>query len=620
MRKRWLATVCGAILFGNLVGPLTQGADPAAPGSRDWPQWRGPNRDGISLQQNLAKSWPKDGPQKLWEVKDAGIGYSSVAIQGNRLYTLGDLDGVEHVIALETATGKRIWAVQPTPVARLLDDRITSEFKALDKDQDGKIGELEALSRFGWEFNRFDKSAGGDGESRLKARAKAILEQGDSNKDGTLSYEEAGRLFRDRFGAIDVADAKGDAVAIATKRVAGYLKALDKDGDQKVSRNESRGSWLEPQFNRIDKKVEGTDKGDEQLDAKELEEFLTKNDAGKDGVLSAQELEEFYIKSRVGGDGQLTKEELRGPFGGFRNDMGDGPRSTPTIDGDVLYVEGGNGDVSCLKAADGETVWHVNLRTEFGGGVPGWGYSESPLVVDNLLIVTPGGPKGTLVALDKKTGKKVWQSGTVTEGAHYSSPLIANIAGVRQVVQFASASVFGVSINDGKFLWKYAAPANGTANCCMPIVENEYVYASSSYGTGGGLTRISGGGDNLVSEEVYFDKKMQCHHGGIVKIGDYLYSNGGGALICMEFKTGKIVWQNRGPGKGSLIAADGMLYVFSEGHEVALVEATPEAYREHGRFKIEAHGRPSWAHPAIADGKLFLRDQEWLAAYDIQAK
>ena len=173
---------------------------------------------------------------------------------------------------------------------------------------------------------------------------------------------------------------------------------------------------------------------------------------------------------------------------------------------------------------------------------------------------------------------------------------------------------------DGKFLWKYAAPANGTANCCMPIVENEYVYASSSYGTGGGLTRISGGGDNLVSEEVYFDKKMQCHHGGIVKIGDYLYSNGGGALICMEFKTGKIVWQNRGPGKGSLIAADGMLYVFSEGHEVALVEATPEAYREHGRFKIEAHGRPSWAHPAIADGKLFLRDQEWLAAYDIQAK
>ena len=107
MRKRWLATVCGAILFGNLVGPLAQGADPAAPGSRDWPQWRGPHRDGISLQQNLAKSWPKDGPTKLWEVKDAGIGYSSVAIQGNRLYTLGDLDGVEHVIAMETATGKR---------------------------------------------------------------------------------------------------------------------------------------------------------------------------------------------------------------------------------------------------------------------------------------------------------------------------------------------------------------------------------------------------------------------------------------------------------------------------------------------------------------------------------
>lgn len=134
------------------------------------------------------------------------------------------------------------------------------------------------------------------------------------------------------------------------------------------------------------------------------------------------------------------------------------------------------------------------------------------------------------------------------------------------------------------------------------------------------MAHITGGGDMPQVEEVYFDKKLACHHGGIVKVGDYLYSNGGGSLICMHFKTGKIAWQARSVGKGSLLAADGMLYLFSETHEVAIAEASPEAYREHGRFKIPTHGRPSWAHPIIASGKLYVRDQEWLAAYDLQAK
>ncbi len=134
------------------------------------------------------------------------------------------------------------------------------------------------------------------------------------------------------------------------------------------------------------------------------------------------------------------------------------------------------------------------------------------------------------------------------------------------------------------------------------------------------MARITGGGQSLSAEEVYFEKKAQCHHGGIVKIGEYMYSNGGGPLMCMHFKTGKIAWQNRSVGKGALVAADGMLYVFSEGHEVALVEANPESYQEHGRFKINAHGRPSWAHPVVANGRLLLRDQEWLGAYDVRAK
>ena len=208
----------------------------------------------------------------------------------------------------------------------------------------------------------------------------------------------------------------------------------------------------------------------------------------------------------------------------------------------------------------------------------------------------------------------------MTEGAHYSSPLVAEIGGVRQIVQFARESVFGVSIKDGKFLWKYNKPANGTANCCQPIVDQDHVFASSNYGTGGGLAKITVSGDKFSADEVYFEKKMDCHHGGIVKIGPWMYSNGGGPLICMDFLTGKIQWQNRSVGKGSLIAADGMLYVFSEHHEVALVDISPGEYTERGRFKIPSHGRSSWAHPIIADGRLFLRDQESLTAYDLRGK
>ena len=446
-----------------------------------------------------------------------------------------------------------------------------------------------------------------------------MLARADQDGSERLSFEEAAGLFRDRFAAIDTAPSDANAAAIAQERTAEYVRRLDKDGDKKISRTEARGSALDSIFNRIDKKLEGTEKGDELLEVSEIAEFLEKNEAGRDGALSLAELQDYYTKNRVLGDGELTASELRGPFGGYRNGMGDGPRSTPTIDGERLFIEGGNGDVACLDASTGTTIWHVNLRADFGGGLPGWGYSESPLVAGELLIVTPGGPQGTLLALDKRSGKKVWQSGQLTDGAHYSSPVLADLAGTRQVIQFGAASVFGVALADGKLLWKYAAPANGTANCCMPIVENEYVYASSGYGTGGGLTRISGGGDNLVAEEVYFDKKLQCHHGGIVKIGEHLYSNAGGALICLEFKTGKMLWEKRSVGKGSLIAAEGILYVFSEGHEIALVEATPTGYQEHGRFKIAAHGLPSWAHPVIAAGKLLLRDQESIAAYDLKS-
>ena len=585
----------------------------------DWPQWRGPNADGVSQETGLRKKWAEGGPSVLWTVDTVGVGYSSIAVKDGHIYTLGDLEGIEHVLCLDARDGRVIWSKQPGTLAQQLASRSENEFKQLDKNQDGTIDEVEALSRFGWDLTKYDR---GDDNADVDAiaaqRVASLLAKVDENKNGKLDFTEGTRLFRDKFDRMDAEDKNVDAVQLAHDRTTAYFNELDDDGDGKLSREEVRRSPLDRQFSRMDQRDPATRKGDNFLTVDEVEESLKKYQRGRDGVLSKQEIVDYYVKNNVTGDGQLTLEELRSAFGGYRNGMGDGPRGTPTIDGERLYVEGGNGDVACLNAASGETIWHLNLTKDFGGRTPGWGYSESPLIVGELVIVTPGGSQGTIVALDKITGKKIWQSDSVTEGAHYSTPVIATINGVKQIVQFGNRSVFGVSLNDGKQLWSYAAAANGTANCCSPIVEDDFVFASSAYGTGGGLVKVGRSADGQDATEIYFEKKLACHHGGIVKVGDYMYSCGDGPLTCVNFKTGNIEWQSRSVGKGSLVAADGMLYVLSEGHRAALVEATPEEYREHGQFRITPHGRPSWAHPVVAGGVLFIRDQHTLTAYDIK--
>jgi len=585
----------------------------------DWPQWRGPNADGISQETGLLKEWPEDGPRVLWQVDSVGVGYSSIAVKDGRIYTLGDLDGVEHILCLDAEDGHTLWAKQPGPLAEELASRIENEFKQLDKNQDGKVDELESLSRFGWDFTKYDRPlADTDIAGLAVRRVESLLTKIDANANGQLEFAEGGALFRDKFSRMDAEDASVDAAALASKRASAYFKEYDADEDQKLTRKEVKRTELDRQFGRFDQKEKSTDKGDDLLTLEEIEQGLLMHEAGRDGVITKQELVDFYKQNAAVGDGELSVEELRAAFGGYRNGMGDGPRGTPTVDDDRLYVEGGNGDVACMKAESGETIWYVSLSKDFGGHTPGWGYSESPLIVGDLVIMTPGGEQGTMVALKKMTGEKVWQSSSITERAHYSTPVIATINGVKQIVQFGNQSVFGVSLKDGQQLWSYKAPANGTANCCSPIVDEDLVFAASAYGTGGGLVKVSKEGDSQQAEEVYFEKKLQCHHGGIVKIGDFMYSCGGGPLTCVNFKTGEIAWQARSAGKGSLVAAEGMLYVLSEGHKIALVEATPEEYREHGTFEIKSHGRPSWAHPVISGGVLFLRDQGSLTAYEVK--
>ncbi|MHB1425005.1 MAG: PQQ-binding-like beta-propeller repeat protein [Gemmataceae bacterium] len=298
----------------------------------------------------------------------------------------------------------------------------------------------------------------------------------------------------------------------------------------------------------------------------------------------------------------------------------DGPRCTPTADGDRLYVLGLGADLVCLKTANGEEVWRKNLVEDFSGQVGGWGYSESPLIDGDKLLCTPGGKTATLAALNKNTGATIWK-GEVPGGdrAEYSSIIAVNFEGKRQYIQFLAGGVVGLS-GDGAFLWRYDRPRNGTANCSTPLYRDGCVFAASGYGTGGGLAELIRSGDKFNVKELYPTKNMKNHHGGMVLVGDYLYGSDEGQLTCLHFQTGKVQWAERKAGKGSIAYADGRLYYRNENGPMILVQATPKEYVEHGRFTPPRTGKPAWPHPIVANGKLLIRDQQYLYCYDVKRK
>jgi outer membrane protein assembly factor BamB len=304
----------------------------------------------------------------------------------------------------------------------------------------------------------------------------------------------------------------------------------------------------------------------------------------------------------------------------YHNSYGDGPRCTPTVDGDRVYALGANGDLCCLHAKDSKEIWRINILKEFKGSNIGWGISESPLVEGNLLIVTPGGQAGTMAALDKMTGKTVWTSKDPNdpdnEAAGYASPIAFAVGGVRQVATFTSQGGIGVRVKDGKFLWRYDKTANGTANVATPVFHDDRIFFSSNYGTGCALLKLEPDG---AAEEVYFNRDLKNHHGGVVLVGKHLYGFNGSTLTCMEFATGKVAWENRSVGKGSLCYADGHLYVLSENGVMGLVEASPAGYKEKARCELpDRSEQSSWTHPVIANGRLYLRDQENLFCYEVK--
>jgi outer membrane protein assembly factor BamB len=317
-------------------------------------------------------------------------------------------------------------------------------------------------------------------------------------------------------------------------------------------------------------------------------------------------------------DGKLVWSKVVGPTG--RNDQGPGPRGTPTVDGDRLYVLTENGDLVCFRAQDGSVLWQRNILRDFGGQNIPWLISESPLVDGNNLIVTPGGRNAGIVALDKMSGKTVWTSKELSDEAGYSSVIVADVQGVRTLMTLTAEAGVGVRASDGKLMWRYRPVANNTANITTPIFYDNKVFYSSNYGTGGALLGLTAQGGEVKAQEVYFTREMQNHHGGVVLVNGYLYGFNSTILTCLEFVTGKMMWRDRSVGKGSLTYADGNLYVLSEDNVVGLAEATPAGYRERGRFQIADQGWPSWAHPVVSGGRLYIRNQGTLASYNIQAR
>jgi outer membrane protein assembly factor BamB len=319
---------------------------------------------------------------------------------------------------------------------------------------------------------------------------------------------------------------------------------------------------------------------------------------------------------------------------------GHGPRGTPSIADGRLFGLGANGDLFALDVATGKPLWQTSLRNKLGGVIMGgkgdpknvWGYSESPLVDGGRVICTPGGPQGSVAALDAKSGSLLWQSAGLTDPASYTSTVIANFGKAPQYVVLTSKRLAGLRASDGEVLWQVEVPLNEVAIIPTPVIGQGEVYITSDYGAGCSLVKVSQDGGQFKADIVYSNKVMMNHHGGVVLLNGYVYgwtgnSNSRGRWVCQELKTGDEAWTEEKAAKaGSVVAAAGHLYCYTqEDGELVCIEANPAAWKETGRFTIPQRTELKsllgkvWAHPVISGERLYLRDQNLLFCYDLRA-
>ena len=390
----------------------------------DWPQWMGPQRDGLSRETGLLKSWPTGGPKKLWINDDLGVGYSGPAVVGDRLYIMGSRGGTEQLICIDVESGDELWAAD-----------------------------------------------------------------------------------------------------------------------------------LGPEYD---------------------------------------------------------------------NGWGNGPRGTPSVDGDRIYALAAQGNLVCLNSSSGEEHWRISMVDSLRGEVPTWGYSESPLVDGDLVLCTPGGGGGAIAAVNKMNGQIVWRSTDNTDGAHYSSIIKIEHNGRGQYVQLMPNHLIGVEPASGDVVWQVNWPGR-VAVIPTPVYRDGHIYITSGYGVGCRLLKLSSDGSSV--EEVYDNKTMKNHHGGVLLVGDAVYGHSDGVgWVCQDFLSGDTEWRERSElGKGAIAYADGHFYCQSEDDgEIVLIEATTDGWNEKGRFRLDPQTeirKPKgriWTHPVIANGRLYLRDQDLLFSFDVQ--
>lgn len=409
---------------------------PSLAGDADWPQWRGPHRDGHAAPQSLLQQWPESGPKLKWAFRDAGRGYSALAVVDGRAYTMGSRDSQTLVICLDAETGKSVWE-KPIDRASVKDDYL-----------------------HGW---------------------------------------------------------------------------------------------------------------------------------------------------------------------------GGGPRSTPTVDGEHLYALSDLGTLACLEISDGNIVWSVSLVERFGGEVPKWGYSESPLVDGDRVLVTPGG-KQFLVGLDKRTGKKVWGSQGFDGPAQYVSVLRHAVGDVAFYVTASQPGLVAFSAQSGERLFESTVTGNVTAVIPTPVVDGDLLYHTSAYGAGNVLLRLSATGQGGVQAEQEYHhgtKSMENHHGGVVLVEGVIYGftkTGGGGWMAQDLKSGEMLWSERlrSTRSGSICYADGRLYCYNDDDgTLLLVQPSRDGWQPRGQLtlpeqtELDRGSGAIWAHPVVADQMLLIRDQDLIYAYDI---
>lgn len=296
-------------------------------------------------------------------------------------------------------------------------------------------------------------------------------------------------------------------------------------------------------------------------------------------------------------------------------------RSTPTVVGDSVYALGSDGDLVCLDSSSGSIRWQHSLRSDFGGAPGEWAFAESPLVDEDVVVVAPGGEAAALVALNRKTGEPVWKAAIPgSKQAGYASIVTGNAGDVKQYIAYIGMGLVGVEAETGKLLWSYDG-TKGQANSATPLVSDNFVYSGAGR-VGGGLVKLSSKSNEFDAEQLYFSPKLPNAQGGSIKIGDHLYGGGRSTMMCIDFESGEVRWEERIPDSASMCFADNRLYLHLNNGDVMLVEPSPEAFRKQGKFsppnQPDRGKAKAWAYPVVANGRLYIRDLGTLWCYDLR--